>query len=146
MQNDINTKGNTQWFYFRIKNIPVNKTIKINIVNFRKSDSLFNYGMLPCCYSLEGQKKNQEGWVRKGTKVQYFRNNHQVEDSKKYYYTLTFNIMAQYPNDTIKIAQCYPYTLTDLNNFITDIEKVKYKKDLCHRVIVMNKTLGGNKI
>lgn len=51
LQNDINTKGNTQWFYFRIKNLPANKSIKINIVNFRKSDSLFNYGMLPCIHS-----------------------------------------------------------------------------------------------
>lgn len=51
MQNDINTKGNTQWFYFRIKGLPPNKNLKLNIVNFRKSDSLFNYGMLPCFYS-----------------------------------------------------------------------------------------------
>jgi len=51
LQNDINTKGNTQWFYFRIKNPPPNKTIKLNLVNFRKSDSLFNYGMLPCIHS-----------------------------------------------------------------------------------------------
>ncbi len=42
-----------------MQNFPVNKQIKLNIVNFRKSDSLFNYGMLPCVYSQEGDKKNQ---------------------------------------------------------------------------------------
>jgi hypothetical protein len=33
MQNDTNTKGSTQWFYFRIKNSKKIK-VKLNIVNF----------------------------------------------------------------------------------------------------------------
>ena len=53
MQNDINTKGNTQWFYFRMVNVPANENIKINIVNMMKGDSLFNYGMLPCVHSAQ---------------------------------------------------------------------------------------------
>ena len=53
LQNDINTKGNTQWFYFRLRNPPKNKSIKLNIVNLRKPDSLFNYGMMPCIHSQE---------------------------------------------------------------------------------------------
>lgn len=78
LQNDINTKGNTQWFYFRITNPPKGQGIKINIVNLRKSDSLFNYGMLPCLHSLEEEKKNKRGWIRSGKHVKYFRNEHQV--------------------------------------------------------------------
>jgi hypothetical protein len=78
LQNDINTKGNTQWFYFRISNPPKGQAIKINIVNLRKSDSLFNYGMLPCLHSVEEEKKNKRGWVRSGKNVKYFRNEHQV--------------------------------------------------------------------
>jgi hypothetical protein len=53
LQNDINSKGNTQWFYFQMINIPANTNIKLNIVNMMKSDSLFNYGMQPCVYSTQ---------------------------------------------------------------------------------------------
>jgi hypothetical protein len=53
LQNDINTKGNTQWFYFRLSNPPKGHAITINIVNLRKNDSLFNYGLMPCLYSFE---------------------------------------------------------------------------------------------
>ena len=37
LQNDINSKGNTQWFFFSIKGVPKNTTLKINIVNMSKS-------------------------------------------------------------------------------------------------------------
>ena len=45
LQNDINTNGHTQWFYFRVSNTRENMKIKFNILNFAKPDSLFNYGM-----------------------------------------------------------------------------------------------------
>jgi cytosolic carboxypeptidase protein 2/3 len=45
MQNDVNTRGHTQWFYFRVMNTRAKQTIKFNILNFAKDDSLFNYGM-----------------------------------------------------------------------------------------------------
>jgi len=34
MQNDINTQGHTQWFYFRVMNTRAKAAIKFNIVNF----------------------------------------------------------------------------------------------------------------
>jgi len=51
MQNDINTSGHTQWFYFQIKNTKKGANIKFNIMNFTKCDSLFNYGMKVSIYS-----------------------------------------------------------------------------------------------
>ena len=51
MQNDINTNGHTQWFYFQVKNTSKGHTVKFNIMNFTKSDSLFNYGMKVSVYS-----------------------------------------------------------------------------------------------
>ena len=102
--------------------------------------------MLPCVHSQEGDKKNREGWIRKGQKVKYFRNSHHIEGSKKYYYTLTFTITTEHANDVIKVAQCYPYTTADLNNYIEEIQKVNYKRNWCQKSTVMPKTLGGNKI
>jgi hypothetical protein len=51
LQNDLNSKGNTQWFYFTVVNLPQNVEITFNIVNLLKSDSLFNYGMQPVVLS-----------------------------------------------------------------------------------------------
>ena len=36
LQNDINTRGHNQWFYFKITNTKKNQKIKLNIVNLVK--------------------------------------------------------------------------------------------------------------
>ena len=59
MQNDINSKGSNQWFYFTVKGMIINKQYTFNVVNFTKNDSLFNYGMTPAVYSeAMGKKAN----------------------------------------------------------------------------------------
>lgn len=45
LQNDINTNGHTQWFFFRVGNTTKGQTVKFNILNLAKPDSLYNYGM-----------------------------------------------------------------------------------------------------
>lgn len=37
MQNDINTKGYNQWFYFKLHNTKKHNRIRLNIVNFIKN-------------------------------------------------------------------------------------------------------------
>jgi len=34
MQNDINTQGHTQWFFFKISNTFSSHTVKFNIMNY----------------------------------------------------------------------------------------------------------------
>ena len=75
LQNDVNTKGNTQWFNFNVYNTKANSTVKFNIINFIKKDSLFNYGMLPAVYSYKNQKKENIGWHRDGVNVSYNKGN-----------------------------------------------------------------------
>ena len=44
MRNDTNGSSNLQWFYFRVRNPEgFTDTIRINIVNFTKGNSLFYY-------------------------------------------------------------------------------------------------------
>ena len=64
MRNDTNGGSNLQWFFFRVRN-PENMTdtIRMNIVNFTKGNSLFYYGMKPSIWSLNANKKNQVGWI-----------------------------------------------------------------------------------
>ena len=45
LQNDINTNGNTQWYFFRCSNTFKGQKVKFNFLNLAKPDSLYNYGM-----------------------------------------------------------------------------------------------------
>ena len=76
LSNDINSTGSIQWFYFSVMNLKQHKEYTFSIINFTKSDSLFNYGMMPLIYSLQ-QNNNQEniekGWIRTGKNVQYIK-------------------------------------------------------------------------
>ena len=46
LQNDINTNGDTQWFYFKVKSSFKKKTaIKFNIINLYKNRSLYQFGL-----------------------------------------------------------------------------------------------------
>jgi hypothetical protein len=51
LQNDINTNGHTQWFFFRIGNTTKGMKVRFNIINLAKTDSLYNFGMKVLCYS-----------------------------------------------------------------------------------------------
>ena len=57
MQKDTNSKGNNQWFYFSVEGINPSVDYTFNIVNFTKTDSLFNYGMSPTVFSTTLHKK-----------------------------------------------------------------------------------------
>lgn len=58
MQNDNNSVGNNQWFYFSVERLVPGAEYTFNVVNFTKSDSLFNYGMSPVFYSTALNRKN----------------------------------------------------------------------------------------
>jgi hypothetical protein len=66
MQNDMNSTGNNQWFYFAVENLTPNVEYTFNVVNFTKNDSLFNYGMSPAMFSTFLQEKKGTGWFRGG--------------------------------------------------------------------------------
>ena len=51
LQNDINTNGHTQWFFFRVGNTRAGLSVKFNILNLAKPDSLYNEGMRMLSFS-----------------------------------------------------------------------------------------------
>lgn len=76
MSNDTNSRGNNQWFYFSVEKMIAGKEYTFSVVNFTKSDSLFNYGMAPVVYSLAengGNVGEDKGWRRQGKEVSYKR-------------------------------------------------------------------------
>ena len=64
LQWDVNTRGNTQWFYFSIENHQTNTPYIFRILNLTKPDSLYNQGMQPLIYSTKEFTKCQAGWKR----------------------------------------------------------------------------------
>ena len=74
LQNDVNTMGHTQWFFFRVQNTRKDLEVKFNILNFSKPDSLFNHGMKPLIYSEAKVEEEGVGWFRDGYAIGYFKN------------------------------------------------------------------------
>jgi hypothetical protein len=69
---DYNTRGYTQWYYFRIANTKAGKLYRFNIINLVKPDSLYNHGMRPLVYSETEARRNGRGWIRGGGDICYY--------------------------------------------------------------------------
>ena len=93
LQNDINTNGHTQWYFFRVSNTKKDHKVKFNILNLAKPDSLYNDGMRVLCFSQNSRDgPDQLSWHRVGTNINYYQNSFKREGNRfgRCYYTLTF--------------------------------------------------------
>ena len=73
LQNDINTNGHTQWFFFRVHNVKAGEA-RFNLLNLCKPDSLYNEGMKVLVYSERISALKDIGWHRAGTNIGYYSN------------------------------------------------------------------------
>lgn len=93
MQNDINTYGCTQWFFFKTLNKQKLKaTFCIN--NFYKPQSLYRSGMKVLVFSKKQCIAEGTGWVRGAENISYFPNKATEKRGglvKKRFYTLKFD-------------------------------------------------------
>ena len=152
-QVDTATAGNIQWFYFSVQNNTSQKnlTIRLNIVNMMKKDSLYNYGMKPCVYSLkdnQGLTATGRGWLRGGSSIAYHRNRRtytkKSSQNRRHYYTLTFTYTFEHADDVVFFAHCYPFTYSDLQRDLKLLEenpsahKIMRRRQLC-------RTIAGNR-
>jgi hypothetical protein len=150
---DTATSGNVQWYYFSARNNSAQKnlTVRFNVVNMMKKDSLYNYGMKPCVYSLkdnQGLTATGRGWLREGSSIAYHRNKRtytkRASQNRRHYYTLTFTYTFEHADDVVFFAHCYPFTYSDLQNDVRALEederarKIMRRRQLC-------RTIGGNR-
>jgi hypothetical protein len=111
---DSNTTSKTQWYYFRVKGALKGCRYSFRILNFEKADSQYKKGLRPLMYSTKS-----ESWSRACHSVQYQPNNLGKMQSNTHgtalrsYFTLEFAFEAQFDDDELYFAHCYPYTLTD---------------------------------
>ena len=86
LENDLNTKGHTQWYYFKVvyKSEKPAK-IQFNILNLAKPYSLYKAGMKPVVFSQKKFDEQKEvnpsafwgdkfGWFRGCENIKYFQN------------------------------------------------------------------------
>jgi hypothetical protein len=140
LEYDFHTRGHTQWYYFSVQPYKANHSVKFNICNLVKLDSLYNEGLLPCVYSLKEQALTGTTWHRAGTSVAYMPSTELRPGSQKPYYILTFTYEFKYPDDTVYFAHCFPYTYTELEGFLG---QCTHYSDIC-RVDTLCETLAKN--
>ncbi len=75
-------------------------------------------------YSEKRVQEKDIGWFRGAYNISYYANGIKRENLKYYksYYTLTFTYEFEYSDDNVYFAYCYPYTFTDLKNYLQAIE------------------------
>ena len=147
LQNDTNTTGYIQWFFFRVSNTKKGKRINFNIINMLRKTCLYQSGMKIMVYSTKQAEKENIGWHRDCINVMYYPNNlyvfNQTTERKRLLYSLTFDYEFKYDNDIVYFANCIPYfystLMKELNKYELDEENYPFfhRKTLCS-------TLGGN--
>ncbi|EAA06129.5 AGAP000113-PA, partial [Anopheles gambiae str. PEST] len=154
---DMYTNRHTQWFYFQVKNTKAKVVYRFSIINLTKPDSLYKEGMRPLMYSTMDAECNQVGWRRCGDNIAYFRN----EDNSHYHhrpadddedeyigtssFTLSFNIEFKYDGDTVYFAHSYPYTYSDLQDYLMCIQRNPVKSKFC-KLRLLCRSLAGNNV
>ncbi|KAL4445456.1 hypothetical protein ABPG74_004530 [Tetrahymena malaccensis] len=148
LQNDINTKGNTQWFYFRVSNKKALGQVTLSILNYQKPYSLFNQGMKILVYSKKKREKQNLGWHRSCSNINYYKNEYKRQTQNipiSTYYTLEFTYDFTEEQDEIFFAYNYPYSYSDLQNYLESIENDPFKRQFVNRKVLC-RTLADNRV
>eukprot|EP01022_Parablepharisma_sp_SALTPOND_P012542 TRINITY_DN1617_c0_g1_i1.p1 TRINITY_DN1617_c0_g1~~TRINITY_DN1617_c0_g1_i1.p1 ORF type:complete len:972 (+),score=111.72 TRINITY_DN1617_c0_g1_i1:10640-13555(+) len=167
MRTDSNTRGHHQWFYFSVKNKQPG-TYKFNILNFTKSDSLYNHGMRIAMFSKKKSALAKKGelpavfseWHRGGDNISYKISKLSSENGtkskslclqwistirKKTYYSLSFEYTFEYPDDFVYFAYSIPYTFTELVSLLSKLkeEQSALKSNIHYKEEILCKSLSG---
>jgi len=148
LQNDTNTTGYIQWFFFRVSNTKKGRKVNFNIINMLRKTCVYNQGLKIMTYSTMAAAKENLGWHRDCYNSIYYANNLFVYNNnnaskKRNLHSLSFDYEFKYDNDTVYFANCIPYfystLMKELNKYELDDEKYPffYRKTLAV-------TLGGN--
>ena len=119
LQNDINTNGYSQWFFFKVSNTFKGSKARFNILNLYKHSSLYKSGMKIIIYSCKESKEKNLSWHRGGENIQYFENGYSKSTSEyKPFFTLSWEYTFPHTDDDVYFAYNYPFTYTNLNSMI----------------------------
>jgi hypothetical protein len=142
MRADANTRGHNQWFFFEVS-CRRPQTVKFNLVNFTKQDSLYSQGMLPCVYSTQACAAGlSQGWHRAGEHVSYaYSKISRFSMNKRSYWQMSFTYAFQHEDDEVYFAYAIPYTFSRLVHLLKE-----FKRTVSERVLKLGylcKSLSG---
>ena len=147
LQNDTNTTGYTQWFFFRVSNAKKGRRVTFTIINLLRSVCLYKNGLKIMTYSQTQSRKEGIGWHRDCTNVKYYQNNlityNKKNNKKRYFFSLSFDYEFKYNYDVVYFANCLPSLYSGLYKEINHYEKDSTKSKLFTKKI-LSKTLLGN--
>ncbi|CAB3228507.1 unnamed protein product [Arctia plantaginis] len=146
LRTDLYTNRHMQWFYFRVTNTKKQMMYRFSIVNLSKAESLYNEGMRPLLYSTKDAQLHSIGWRRCGENIAYYKNDSTTEEEEQFpSYTLTFNIEFPHTDDAVYIAHCYPYTYSDLQEYLSKLQSHPVKSTYA-KLRLLCRTLAGNNV
>lgn len=114
---------------------------RFTIVNFTKRNSLYKRGLRPLLYSEADAKKHSVGWRRTGNEIKYYKNN--AGQGERQYFSLTWTFQFPHDQDTCYFAHCYPYTYSNLQEYLVAISKDPGKSKFC-QIHILCRSLAGN--
>ena len=147
LQNDTNTNGYIQWFFFRVSNTKKGNKVNFNIINMVRKKCIYKRGLKIMTYSKLEATNDNIGWHRDCDNIFYYTNNLYTVDEntgkKRNLHSLSFDYEFKYDNDTVYFANCIPYFYTklskELNLFTSKYSNLSKKS-------IITKTLGGNNL
>ncbi|KAF6085300.1 ATP/GTP binding protein like 3 [Phyllostomus discolor] len=140
---DLFTNKHTQWYYFQVTNTQAGIVYRFTIINFTKPASLYSRGMRPLFYSEKEAKTHNIGWKRIGDQIKYYRNNPGQEG--RHYFSLTWTFQFPHSKDTCYFAHCYPYTYTNLQEYLSSIHNDPVRSKFC-KIRVLCHTIARNMV
>ena len=147
LQNDTNTTGYIQWFFFRVSNTKKGKKINFNIINMLRKKCIYSHGLKIMVYSTMASMKENIGWHRDCTNIMYYPNNLYVFNSnngtRRNLHSLSFDYIFKYDNDIVYFANCLPYFYSKLMKQLNYYELNEEKYPYFQRKTLAT-TLGGN--
>ncbi|XP_021270827.1 cytosolic carboxypeptidase 3 isoform X3 [Numida meleagris] len=141
LRTDLYTSRHVQWFYFQVSNTQAGMPYRFTIVNFTKRSSLYSHGLRPLLYSEVDAKKHNIGWRRTGNEIKYYKNN--VSEHGRQYFSLTWTFQFPHDRDICYFAHCYPYTYSNLQEYLVAISKDPVKSKFC-KIHILCHSLAGN--
>ncbi|XP_075131409.1 cytosolic carboxypeptidase 3 [Leptodactylus fuscus] len=142
LRTDLYTERHTQWYYFRVQNTRAGVPYRFTITNFMKPTSLYSHGMRPLMYSETDANTRDVGWRRIGDEIKYYKNRPGAADRQNYY-SLSWTFRFPHTGDTCYFAHCYPYTYSNLQDYLAAIANDPERSGYC-KIRVLCHSLAGN--
>ena len=148
LQNDTNTLGYSQWFFFRITNGKKGQKINLNIMNFLRKTTKYMRGLKVWYFSKKKKDEMNIGWHHIGGKVEYNPNflYKFIQGKRQNYYSLSFEYTFEFEDDEVYFANCLPYMYSDLMNDLNEYSKKENDKYFFFDLKKLCSTILGNEV